>query len=103
MKVRSGSGDGHDQGTSSKRCRTSDEAEAEGSEVGGSKLRRVGAAEEPGEMETSSGSDYIPERSEDGGSASGSESLETESEYSAEFLGDDSREVSERGRGKGGL
>jgi len=105
MKVRSGSeaygsGHRHDEGTSSKRHRTLEEAEAEGSDVGGSKLRKVGQEEKPAEMDTSSGNDYIPERSEGGGSFSGSESLETESEYFAEFVGTDSREVSKTGRGK---
>ena len=84
MKLRSGSevydsGHGHDEGTLSKRRRTSEEGEAEGSDVGGNRLRKVNE-EELAEMDTSSGSDYMPKRIEGGGSGSGTELLETESE-----------------------
>ena len=105
MKLRNGSeaydsGHGNDEGTSSKRRRSSEEGEAEGSDAKASRLRKVDEGEELAEMDTSLRSDYMKERSEGGGSGSGSESLETESKYSTECVGTGSREVSNTNRGK---
>ena len=82
MDVRSDSkayehGQGDKESTSRKRRRALQEGEAEGSEVGGRRV--VDKGEEVAENDTSSGSDYMPERSETGRNDSERESLETES------------------------
>jgi len=66
-------GHGHDEGTSSKQRRSSEEGEVDASKTGGSRLRKVYEGQHLAEMDTSSGSDYMPKRSEGGGSDSGSE------------------------------
>ena len=84
MDVRSDS-EAHLESTSRKRRRALQEGEAEGSEVGARTV--VDKGEEVADNDTSSGSDYIPQRSESGGSDSERESLETESGNCSEWGG----------------